>query len=461
MPSALKGLSTPTLALVFALLPSEPLAAQEYEETHKCDELAAHPNDPNRWAAGVPDEEIIPGPAVKFCREAVKEYPDTPRFAFQLGRAMWAANRIDEGTEVFRKLEEDFEYGPVYAYLGDAYMYGIGGVEADEELAVSLYEIAAEEGFSPAEDVLAALAGGGEDSGGQTAAAAPEAATGPQSTSALHEMASIQPPTVGPELDFDPAQYTQARIIGALYSGNFADMEADGVGKTNYAGLSNSYLYVQAFHKKFSAQVNLLDQACVTLYKPSVQLQLDAKLRNIVTGGAGNLETSLNRGSEQGWKMFADLLTDLESGGMDMVMQTQQNLQALAESGGIDAARLISVYGCQSETAQRIYTNIEAYAFGRPGILSPEEEARQSQKRDEEARLAEQARQLALRDGAQSSCMNQWDKDSMCGCMVSALDQSEITEAEWRVIGSDFKKVTSVAKDHDGLSDIIRACLKK
>ena len=356
--------------LFFAFGQSTHLAAQGFEEVDKCDEYAAHPNDPNRWATGVADEDIIPGPAVKYCREAVAKHPDTPRFAFQLGRALWAANKIDEGTEVFLKLEKDFEYGPVYAYLGDAYMYGLGGVEKDEDLAVSLYQIAADDGFAPAQDVLASLGnedGGAGGDGEQVAVATPEAPNAPQTPPPAPETVMEQPQQAVAEPPFDPSQYTQPRLIGALYSGNFADMKDEDIGKTNYVGLSNAFLYVEAFHKHFSEQVNFIDQSCVNIYRPDVQRQLNSKIRTLMTGGQGGLENGLNFGAEQGFKAMADMFKDLNAGGMDRMMRTQQNLQALAESGGIDAAHLISTYGCQSETVKRIYTNIAAYAAGRPG----------------------------------------------------------------------------------------------
>lgn len=71
---------TAAFAMVVTCL--SPAVAFGYDDVHRCDEYAAHPNDPNRWAKGVVDAEIIPGPAVKYCREAVEDYADTPRFRF-------------------------------------------------------------------------------------------------------------------------------------------------------------------------------------------------------------------------------------------------------------------------------------------------------------------------------------------------------------------------------------------
>ena len=56
--------------------------AQKYQEVHRCDELAAHPANPNRWAKGVEDENIVPAPSLKSCTQAVEAYPSQRRLAF-------------------------------------------------------------------------------------------------------------------------------------------------------------------------------------------------------------------------------------------------------------------------------------------------------------------------------------------------------------------------------------------
>lgn len=381
--------------------------AQVFEDVHKCDEFAAHPNDPHRWAAGVADTEIIPGPAVKFCREAVAEHPQTPRFAFQLGRALWAAYRLDEGLSVFLKLEEDFEYGPVYAYLGDAYMYGIGGAEVDEELAVTLYQIADEAGFTPAGEVLAALAG--DDTG-----SAADEETGPVAAETPPpDSRSGEARPRDPERPFNARDYAQPKIVGALYSGNLDALKAEGIGKSNYAGISNTLIYVTKFHEGFGGEYNWKDPECVHLYKPSLHRTLSNRLLSVLRGsGAGG---TLDGAAELGMKAFAEMLTDMSWGG-----------------GGMDASRIIQLYGCRSETVKRIYANIEAYARGRPGVLTPEEQERQERAKAEQAAREEQERQAAIRDAAKASCVGQFKKEDYCGCLIEGLDELGIGEADWR-----------------------------
>ena len=94
-------------------------------------------------------------------------------------------------------------------------------------------------------------------------------------------------------------------------------------------------------------------------------------------------------------------------------------------------------------------------------ILSPDEEKRQAAKREEEKRKQEEARQVAMRDDARSSCMTQYNKTAMCGCMVAALDDGGLSDGEWQTLKGDFKKVSSISKDHGDLGDQIMSCLRQ
>ncbi|KZX94269.1 MULTISPECIES: tetratricopeptide repeat protein [unclassified Sulfitobacter] len=443
--SALATLTIPAVA-----------SAEEFQDVHECDRYAAHPGDPHRWAAGVDDHDIIPGPAVQFCRQAVDEYPETPRFAFQLGRALWAANRTDEGTDVFLALEEQFEYGPVYAYLADVYMYGLGSAEVDEELGISLYQIAAEAGFAPAAEVLANLTELGDENDIERAAV-PERTT-PQNQP-VEQVLAPQAVTSQQEAFFNSGQYTQPKMVAALYSGNLSELKPQGVGKSNYAGISNAHVYVASFHKEFSGTVNFKDQTCVTLYDPRITRNLDAKVTRLMTGTPGtSLENSLNQGAQRGWEMMADILTDMSKGGMGALVDTQQNLLELGENGAIDAARLIGRHGCQSEITKRIYANIRAYAFGQPGVLSPEEEERQEKEKAKKAREQEENRKAKLRADAKQNCVAQWKEKPLCQCMVELLEKHEISDGDWQLVRGEFKNVISLSGRYDGLREGLRAC---
>src|ERR1044071_5600368 len=72
------------------------------QEVSDCDTYAAHPADVNRWAAGVSDGAIIPGLAVQRCSAAVSKSSKTPRFHFQLGRALLASGRAKEALTALK-----------------------------------------------------------------------------------------------------------------------------------------------------------------------------------------------------------------------------------------------------------------------------------------------------------------------------------------------------------------------
>ncbi|MGF0538893.1 hypothetical protein ACQQ2Q_12930 [Agrobacterium sp. ES01] len=437
--------------------------AEEYQDMHSCDEYAAHPADPNRWAKGVTDEEIIPGPAVKFCREAVDDYPDTPRFQFQLGRALWAANKIEEGIEVFFKLEEKSEYGPVYAYLGDVYMYGLGGLEVDQDLAISLYQIAEESGFSPAEDVLASLQEGDEVTGDQEVAETPTSAQAIERPPAAVEETAVQ------EVAFNPRDYTQPEIMQALYTGNLSKLKVTNAGKTNYANLDNTIIYLANLNSQFSGDYNFKDPNCIMLYNPQVERQLQSKALSGVFGnelnmgyGSGNMPTA-------GLKAFGEMLNGFAKGGFGNVIAVEQAAEALKASAEKDGASLIIKHQCTSQVVKRIYANIEAYALGTSPVLTAEEKARQEQERIETERKArEEAERLALekkkqreeglRTSARNSCNKAFNNSEFCSCIVSSLDEFSIEDSEWSQLGQDFQKVLSVGAKHDGFSDRLRSC---
>ncbi len=63
-----------------------PVAAAD--EITACDVEAAHPSDPDHVGEGRGSSEVNTSRAIQACRDAIDEYPDNPRFHYQLGRAM-------------------------------------------------------------------------------------------------------------------------------------------------------------------------------------------------------------------------------------------------------------------------------------------------------------------------------------------------------------------------------------
>lgn len=452
------------LGSVLLVLAASQAISENFADIHPCDTYAAHPNDPNRWAAGVEDDEIIPGPAVKFCLDAVEEHPDTLRFQFQLGRALWAANRLEEGTATFLQLEEENQYEPVYAYLGDAFYFGIGGVEVDEELAKSLYQIAAETGFEPAVKALEVLTGTAP-----TTVAASEAA--PQTSPSAPEF--IEAPTVQTselaqpsQAPFDPSIYAQPKVIAALYSGDLAALRNSGLGQSNIMGMKASMLdvYLNQLNGQFAGNYNFKDPSCIQIYNPRVDKKI---ARDMMTTNFGNGSTEATGMAALG--MITGMMQQMEQGGVMGLMDKSQNLEVLKEEGQQDGARLILAYGCQSDIVRRIYSNLQAHVLGGTAILSPDQQQRQQKeeaqkvaaaqrKREEEAKKAELSRQAKLRSTAQQGCERKFRKTAFCGCLIDALDAASITDASWTDLGKDFGAIIGIGKDRSEIADAIKTC---
>lgn len=121
----------------------------------ECDLLAAHPEDPERYAEGVADDNIVPTLAILACQKAIKSSPNSPRFTFQLGRALLAKDKKKAALEKFQKSAKA-GYAAAYGYLGDAYQFG-HGVKTDTRLAYQNYKKAVELGFTIAKGQLEQL----------------------------------------------------------------------------------------------------------------------------------------------------------------------------------------------------------------------------------------------------------------------------------------------------------------
>ncbi|MCL6286049.1 hypothetical protein M3P21_21265 [Ruegeria sp. 2012CJ41-6] len=460
-----------------------PVLAQEHQEVHECDEYAAHPGDPNRWATGVADEDIIPGPAVKFCREAVETYTDTARFQFQLGRALWANFRLEEGVEVFLNLEENFEYGPVYAYLADAYMYGIAGIEPDEELAITLYQIAAESGFLPAQEVLDALDGAAQGVDSQAVAEGTRQPELPTTTS--QPVARVEPEPSAPtpanqvetesaaiERNFDPKSYSQPHIIRALYTGDFSNMRTVGVGKISYAKVDPTLAYISHFSKSFAPTVNFLDQSCVHLHNPAIEKGIANRALSGAMGGDLNLGLNSGQVPTAGFEAIGSMLQDLAQGGIGNVVEMELEADRLAKSAERDSASIITQYGCSDPIVKRIYANVEAYAFGTEPTLSEQEKEKQATREaaealqrqlevERKAQEREVARQRSLRTSAKDSCVEKFGKANFCTCLVDTLDEYSISEPDWKTLGGDFGTVLKIGKLFDGFPKKLSECRMK
>ena len=76
---------------------------QEYDrdghnrDITKCDELAAHPSDPEKVTEGVDEKSVYEEQAIDACLSAVKSDPNNPRLNYQLARVFGYSGRHAEG----------------------------------------------------------------------------------------------------------------------------------------------------------------------------------------------------------------------------------------------------------------------------------------------------------------------------------------------------------------------------
>ena len=318
------------LIAVATLVATFPAAA--FEDVHRCDEFAAHPADPERWASGVADADIIPGPAVAFCKAAANEHPDVSRFRFQLARAYWAAGRQEDAVPLLLAMAEQ-EHGPSLAYLSTALQRGLGGMAKDPALAERFAERAAAAGFASAPAVVAP---------------SPQATRQPVAARA-----------------FNSAMYNQPGVIGALHDGRLEAMRIDGVGQgVDYVPLSQELVYLSGLHNSFADPVSrVLDRDCVLLHKPAVGERLVARAMNEAFGGslgAGGLDGL----AQEGWGMIGRMMSDLAKGDVGGMAQKGRNTELLRQMGEQDGERLLVAHGCASDVARRIYGNLEAFVTG-------------------------------------------------------------------------------------------------
>src|SRR5262249_17689716 len=130
-------------------------ASAQNAPLNDCDQLAAHPNDPQRKATGIPLSKIDANTAIPACEAAVSQYPNDTQLNYQLGRAYVSAKNYQTAIDQFRKAAEQ-GYAPAQQNLGVMYTRGLGVTKDDAE-AVSWYRKAAEQGYAPAQTDLGTM----------------------------------------------------------------------------------------------------------------------------------------------------------------------------------------------------------------------------------------------------------------------------------------------------------------
>jgi TPR repeat protein len=125
-----------------------------------CDTYAASDADPQRKAESVASDKLNPALAIPACEAAVRQYPDSGRLMFQLGRAYVIARNYEAAAIHYRNAAER-GHALAQNNLGGLYASG-KGVPHDDVQAAAWVRKAAEQGYSPAQSNLGFLYADGQ-----------------------------------------------------------------------------------------------------------------------------------------------------------------------------------------------------------------------------------------------------------------------------------------------------------
>ena len=289
---------------------TETEAKSDYQNLHECDELAAHPDDPSRWGTGVIDQKLAPGFAIKRCSEAVKQYPGTARFHFQLGRAFWIAKEYEKAVESFTAAYS-MDYYPAFYYLGVAYQYGVGGLEEDKKRANEFIEFAEANGFAPST----------EETGETTSTGSEQTYTQTESTK-----------------EFNPNDFEQSGAMLALYNGDFSPFKGNEYQALAYVGALLEQLSSEQIALLYPYCIGLINASTKTIDKDFAEISGLAKL---IIGAVSSDEAMMDSaGSFLGRALLED---------------------TYKEQARIAAHILARDYGCRSDIAIRISQNAQRF----------------------------------------------------------------------------------------------------
>ncbi len=155
---------------------------------HACDRLAAYISDPQAVSRGVREKDMTAPEAETACRDALASSPNEPRLHMQLGRALLAQGKEDDGRKELQ-IAVDANYpGGVY-YLG-FYLTALKDKPSADELRLGydLVRKASSMGVPDASDLLAgAMLDGIKSEDGQEIIAKDE-----PGAIKIHEMAAEQ-----------------------------------------------------------------------------------------------------------------------------------------------------------------------------------------------------------------------------------------------------------------------------
>jgi TPR repeat protein len=214
--------SNPGSALPFSARAGDEtgLSGQSADIVKRCDKLGAHPSDPLKEASGVKDANLKADAVIEACRAALEVDPEPARLGYQLARGLVQTGEIEEGLE-YLIASAEAGHGGAMSLLGDIFLYGTDGVEADPETAIAYYEQAALANFKPAAKMLKSF----EEEAEKLARAEEKEAK------RAAEEAKRNP--IPDQLDFEAFQ--APNVMQAIYTGQFENASLPTYGGAGYA----------------------------------------------------------------------------------------------------------------------------------------------------------------------------------------------------------------------------------
>ncbi|MGE6740514.1 tetratricopeptide repeat protein [Allorhizobium pseudoryzae] len=144
-----------TLVTVSALWVIVSAPAFSEDLMRECDRLAGSNFDLDLGSPGVPIKEVDGPRAKEACEVALREHPEVPRLAFQLGRSELQLGNPQRAMELYKTAASQ---GYVLAETGIGYLYDNGlGVPQDYKLAYAHYSKAADAGIGLGYNNIASL----------------------------------------------------------------------------------------------------------------------------------------------------------------------------------------------------------------------------------------------------------------------------------------------------------------
>lgn len=355
----------------------------------QCDQLAAHPNDPEATAKGVSEANLNASAVITACEAETSIDSNSPRLTFQLARGYLKAGRVEEAIEQLVRAAEG-GHGGALAYLGDIYLDGAAGLEADPVLAHSLYQRAAEAGFAPAKAILAKF----EDFT-ERAAAADVAESEP--TSAVNANTKYINPDIVENIlkgDLDAVPYGE--IYTKVYLVNMAE---------NISEVCNDHFTKQ--------EITSLKQDAAL---KSVDVSPDTGLTNLM-----------------GILMNMGRMTQDPGALVREQSQAQIDQDNLPEDAMKDAFALMNRHTCGSRQLSQFSKNLVSYI------------------RNEDAPLMTTNKMYGVCQ-REARPMGRYDARNFCICFMGAMSQTGVSRADRKGLATDFwstaQKMMAKKPDH-------------